>query len=32
MLDIACNDGSLLKEFQARGHLVQGVDPAKNLF
>lgn len=31
VLDIACNDGSLLKEFQARGHKVYGVDPAQNL-
>lgn len=31
VLDIACNDGSLLKEFQRRGHKVQGVDPASNL-
>lgn len=31
VLDIACNDGSLLKAFQARGHIVFGVDPAKNL-
>lgn len=31
VLDIACNDGSLLKEFQKRGHKVQGIDPASNL-
>lgn len=31
VLDIACNDGSLLKVFQKRGHKVQGVDPATNL-
>ncbi len=31
VLDIACNDGSLLKVFQARGHKVLGVDPAANL-
>ena len=31
VLDIASNDGSLLKEFKDRGHNVLGVDPAKNL-
>lgn len=31
VLDIACNDGSLLKEFRKRGHKVQGIDPASNL-
>lgn len=31
VLDIASNDGSLLAKFKARGHLVQGVDPAENL-
>lgn len=31
VLDIACNDGSLLACFLARGHTVQGVDPAENL-
>ena len=31
ILDIACNDGSLLKVFKERGHTVLGVDPAKNL-
>ncbi len=31
VLDIASNDGSLLKEFAAAGHAVQGVDPAENL-
>lgn len=31
VLDIACNDGSLLKVFQSRGHKVLGVDPAANL-
>jgi SAM-dependent methyltransferase len=31
VLDIASNDGSLLKAFRARGHSVQGVDPATNL-
>jgi 2-polyprenyl-3-methyl-5-hydroxy-6-metoxy-1,4-benzoquinol methylase len=31
ILDIACNDGSLLAVFKERGHKVLGVDPAKNL-
>jgi SAM-dependent methyltransferase len=31
VLDIASNDGSLLEKFKARGHSVQGVDPAENL-
>ena len=31
VLDIASNDGSLLAQFKARGHSVQGVDPAENL-
>lgn len=31
ILDIACNDGSLLEIFKERGHQVLGVDPAKNL-
>ncbi len=31
ILDIACNDGSLLKVFKERGHKILGVDPAKNL-
>ena len=31
VLDIASNDGSLLAEFKSRGHVVQGVDPARNL-
>jgi SAM-dependent methyltransferase len=31
VLDIASNDGSLLKVFKDRGHEVQGVDPAENL-
>lgn len=31
VLDIASNDGSLLAQFKARGHRVQGVDPAENL-
>lgn len=31
VLDIASNDGSLLEKFKARGHVVQGVDPAENL-
>jgi SAM-dependent methyltransferase len=31
VLDIASNDGSLLKAFRARGHSVYGVDPARNL-
>ncbi|SDM84511.1 Putative zinc binding domain-containing protein [Methylobacterium phyllostachyos] len=31
VLDIASNDGSLLQEFKDRSHIVQGVDPAKNL-
>jgi hypothetical protein len=31
VLDIACNDGSLLNEFKKLGCEVVGVDPAKNL-
>jgi SAM-dependent methyltransferase len=31
VLDIASNDGSLLMQFKAKGHAVQGVDPAENL-
>ncbi|MCJ2051367.1 class I SAM-dependent methyltransferase [Methylobacterium sp. J-070] len=31
VLDIASNDGSLLKLFRNKNHIVQGVDPAKNL-
>ena len=31
ILEIACNDGTLLEIFQKRGHQVLGVDPAKNL-
>lgn len=31
VLDIACNDGCLLKEFKELGFIVNGVDPAKNL-
>lgn len=31
VLDIASNDGTLLTKFLARGHRVQGVDPAENL-
>lgn len=31
VLDIACNDGSLLERFRAHGHDVMGVDPARNL-
>ncbi len=31
VLEIASNDGSLMKEFAARGHSVVGVDPAANL-
>jgi SAM-dependent methyltransferase len=31
VLDIAANDGSLLKAFKSRGHEVLGVDPAQNL-
>ena len=31
VLDIASNDGTLLAQFLARGHTVQGVDPAENL-
>lgn len=31
VLDIACNDGSLLSRFLAKGHVVKGVDPAENL-
>lgn len=31
ILEIACNDGSLLEKFQKKGHSVLGVDPAKNL-
>lgn len=31
VLDIGCNDGSLLERFSKRGHAVWGVDPAANL-
>jgi 2-polyprenyl-3-methyl-5-hydroxy-6-metoxy-1,4-benzoquinol methylase len=31
VLDIACNDGSLLSIFKEHGHEVLGVDPAQNL-
>lgn len=31
VLDIAANDGSLLRSFKSRGHEVLGVDPAQNL-
>lgn len=31
ILDVASNDGSLLKEFGLRGWNVQGVDPAENI-
>ena len=31
VLDIACNDGTLLECFRAEGCRVQGVDPAENL-
>ena len=31
VLEIASNDGSLLREFQQCGHIVTGVDPARNL-
>jgi SAM-dependent methyltransferase len=31
VLDIAANDGTLLKAFKSRGHEVLGVDPAQNL-
>jgi 2-polyprenyl-3-methyl-5-hydroxy-6-metoxy-1,4-benzoquinol methylase len=31
VLDIGCNDGSLLQQFLRRGFAVQGVDPAENL-
>lgn len=31
VLDIACNDGSLLEEFKKMGCEIEGVDPAKNL-
>ena len=31
VLDIASNDGTLLKQYLRQGHNVQGVDPAKNL-
>jgi SAM-dependent methyltransferase len=31
VLEIACNDGSLLQEFHDSGHAAIGVDPAKNL-
>jgi SAM-dependent methyltransferase len=32
ILDIACNDGTMLKAFKDRGWAVFGVDPAKNLW
>ena len=31
VLDVACNDGTLLESFRKQGCLVQGVDPAENL-
>jgi 2-polyprenyl-3-methyl-5-hydroxy-6-metoxy-1,4-benzoquinol methylase len=31
VLDIGCNDGSLLEQFAKRGFSVFGVDPAVNL-
>jgi SAM-dependent methyltransferase len=31
VLDLACNDGTLLEAFRAAGASVQGVDPARNL-
>jgi SAM-dependent methyltransferase len=31
VLDVACNDGTLLEQFRARGCEVHGVDPALNL-
>lgn len=31
VLDIGCNDGSLLERFRAKGNVVFGVDPAANL-
>jgi hypothetical protein len=31
VLDLACNDGTLLEAFRREGCLVSGVDPAKNL-
>ena len=32
VLDIACNDGSQLNSFKARGHETYGIDPAENLY
>jgi SAM-dependent methyltransferase len=31
VLDIACNDGTMLEEFRNAGHKVFGVDPAENI-
>lgn len=31
VLEVACNDGTLLKMFADRGHKVRGVDPARNV-
>jgi 2-polyprenyl-3-methyl-5-hydroxy-6-metoxy-1,4-benzoquinol methylase len=31
VLEIACNDGTLMRKFKDKGHTVTGVDPAKNL-
>jgi 2-polyprenyl-3-methyl-5-hydroxy-6-metoxy-1,4-benzoquinol methylase len=32
VLDIACNDGTQLDSYKARGYSTHGIDPAKNLY